>query len=573
MQKLSFLNNNYKLTALFLFIFSIIVFLLIPKSVGKDLFLVVTIFTFANLFYQLFVDHQSDSRNIKFVSFFILFLINISSLIRFYLKNYFYFSEIEILQIFSVLIALLILFYFIFPLIFKFLKNKMYLIFISTTSVILFELVSISKQFMWTNEANLFTLTSIYLFVLFFIFTLLKLSNSVLFFVAFSFSILNIFNTSYDVEDFENYSKRYIGSDEDLYQNRLSSNFLEYENLELSKDYNIYLLVYDGYPNKNLFDYYKINKQLDITEFLKSDGFEIYENAISLSSNSSGTMSRVLDINKNSKNTSTSKRITGGEGMVFEILKNNSYETFGVFESDYFISNSGSKYDNYFPPNITSTNKVLNSYLKGYFDFTTVVQTVSHDYYKENKSNILAQISDDKTSNKFIYSHSRYPGHTQNSGKCLEEEKINSPKFNYDERIKIANEEIIEDLSIIKNDYKNSIIIIASDHGPWLTKNCYKLNDYKPEEIENIDILDRQGVLLAIRWPEEYNIIKSNHLYVFQNLFVDIFSFLSGVNFNQAKLVPALDRLIGLPEGFVIKNNQIFFNENYEFELFDHLDK
>jgi len=79
--------------------------------------------------------------------------------------------------------------------------------------------------------------------------------------------------------------------------------------------------------------------------------------------------------------------------------------------------------------------------------------------------------------------------------------------------------------TIIKTD-PGAIIIVASDHGPYLTKNCFiTKRGYNISEISRLDIQDRYGTFLAIRWPtddfEEYDDIT-----VLQDLFPSIFGYL-----------------------------------------------
>ena len=106
--------------------------------------------------------------------------------------------------------------------------------------------------------------------------------------------------------------------------------------------------------------------------------------------------------------------------------------------------------------------------------------------------------------------------------------------------------------TLIKSD-PSAIIIVASDHGPYLTKNCTGTgsnypNPYDISEISRIDIQDRFGTFLAIRWPdggyEEFDEIT-----VLQDLFPAIFSYLfKDQTFLGAKVEPVtvdLDRISG----------------------------
>ena len=72
---------------------------------------------------------------------------------------------------------------------------------------------------------------------------------------------------------------------------------------------------------------------------------------------------------------------------------------------------------------------------------------------------------------------------------------------------------------------EKSIIILISDHGPFLTKNCTSLDNYPPNEINRLDIQDRHGTFVAIRTPDlkEINFDKR----ILQNLFIYIHSYLN----------------------------------------------
>jgi hypothetical protein len=89
--------------------------------------------------------------------------------------------------------------------------------------------------------------------------------------------------------------------------------------------------------------------------------------------------------------------------------------------------------------------------------------------------------------------------------------------------------------TIIRND-PGSIIIVAGDHGPYLTKNCRSLGggNFNITEISRLDIQDRYGTFLAIKWPtDDFSIYDD--ITVLQDIFPAIFAYL----FRDDKLLDA----------------------------------
>ena len=80
---------------------------------------------------------------------------------------------------------------------------------------------------------------------------------------------------------------------------------------------------------------------------------------------------------------------------------------------------------------------------------------------------------------------------------------------------------------ILKND-DDPLIIIAGDHGPW----GYRLKeDGNGKTIsDSLFALDRFGVLMAIRFPEDYQGQFDNDFKTHVNLFRYVFAYLSESN-------------------------------------------
>jgi hypothetical protein len=134
---------------------------------------------------------------------------------------------------------------------------------------------------------------------------------------------------------------------------------------------------------------------------------------------------------------------------------------------------------------------------------------------------------------KLVYMHSTYPGHSQNSGACLTDE---IDRFR--SRLEIANTEMQDDVQRILDNDPEAIIVVAGDHGPYLTKNCASLNEFEEAEISRLDIQDRFGTFLAIRWPDK-DFERFDEIVVLQDLFPVIFAYLfDDESFLDAKIDP-----------------------------------
>ena len=288
---------------------------------------------------------------------------------------------------------------------------------------------------------------------------------------------------------------------------------------------NIYLLIYDAYAHNETMLSYGIDNSAQ-EAYLEKQGFKLYPHIYSVSAVSTRTMSRVL--NASTEFYGDLRRAASGDGVVQNLLKGFGYTTYGLFPTDYFFRGYGAHYDVYSPHNVTpSGHLVIEGILTGAFRFDLEFNRVPHKQYVQEKLGIFKKLS--KTP-RFIDMHTNLPNHSQNSGAC----RPNETEL-YKERVDKANLEMCQDLeTIIKTD-PGAIIIVASDHGPYLTKNCYETKGvYSLSEISRLDIQDRYGAFLAIRWPTE-DFEEYDDITVLQDLFPSIFGYL----FRDAKMLEA----------------------------------
>lgn len=279
---------------------------------------------------------------------------------------------------------------------------------------------------------------------------------------------------------------------------------------------NIYLLIYDSYIcNETLLAHGIDNSEQE--NFLQEKGFVLYPKTYSTGSATLETMRVVFQLS--SEYSGETRSGVSGDGLVQKVFKNLGYEIIGLFEGDYWFKGVDSKYDISHPQNQKEQYQYfISAVLIGEFRFDQEFNTQTHQQFVEIKQKFFEE---NKTDQRFIYAHTELPNHSQNSGACLIDETDL-----YAERLTRANNEMRDDIEKIIEFDPGSVIIIAGDHGPYLTKNCYYLvEDYTTSEIDRLDIQDRFGTFLAIRWPDD-SYKPYDQITVIQDLFPAIFSYL-----------------------------------------------
>jgi hypothetical protein len=277
---------------------------------------------------------------------------------------------------------------------------------------------------------------------------------------------------------------------------------------------NIYLLIYDSYVTNETMLAYGIDNSSQ-EDYLEELSFELYPHTYSVANYSIGTMSKVLNA---SREFGDPRRVVSGDGIIHNTLRGFGYETYGLFSNDLFFRKNNPTYDFSIPePNTTSHDILIRAILLGEFRFDIGFNSQPREQFVETKRNIFESISGGP---RFIYMHSSLPGHSQNSGACLSDETDRFKK-----RLTSANLEMQEDIKRIIDNDPGAIIIVAGDHGPYLTKNCASLNEYEESEISRLDIQDRFGTFLAIRWPTQ-DFEKFDDIVVLQDLFPAVFAYI-----------------------------------------------
>ena len=135
----------------------------------------------------------------------------------------------------------------------------------------------------------------------------------------------------------------------------------------------------------------------------------------------------------------------------------------------------------------------------------------------------------------------------------------------------IANREMKNDIGDLEDVFNKSFIIIAGDHGPYLTKNCTSLKQYESKDITRLDVQDRYGTFLAIRSPDgislnfEKKILQNVLLYVSEKLYkndVDLNKYINEEFINNSELPSEINIFNNLIQGGIDNNQPLFFDRS-----------
>ena len=389
----------------------------------------------------------------------------------------------------------------------------------------------LSKQFYWYFGGSL-KIQLLYLFVLYglaWLFLHLKDQKVVYFIVLFFF----IANTSFQIINKVQPDRGNTQSVIDQKMNMLVSKHT------LVRNPNVYLLIFDSYVGSETLLSYGIDNSAQ-ENFLSENGFKIYPKTYSTGAATLETMRAVYQLSPDYFGESRSG--VSGDGIVQKTFSDNGYKTVGIFEGDYFFKGAFPSYDETFPSYDETIPKYVNTQFKyvitailiGEFRFDLEFTKQTHQDFVNLKETFFKNASDEKL---FVYAHSGLPNHSQNSGACL----ANETEL-YEERIMRANEEMTKDVETLLKADPEAIIIIAGDHGPYLTKNCYYTGShYSTDEIDRLDLQDRFGAFLAIRWPDN-GYTDFDQITVIQDLFPVVFSYLFDSNdFMDLRVAPISD--------------------------------
>ncbi len=445
----------------------------------------------------------------------ILLLLPLAPVLQYLINNSENVSFVPSLLVIAFFLLCSTLFIFLIPALFGFIGSTRVLI--PGAAVFTFSLTSmssLSRQFDWSIAGEFFIQFLFFIAVFFVVLMLFNLHTK----KALSLFVLaNIAFSSLSPILSNGITKIYPKNSSSYEENQLFTQV----NGRHQPDFkpNIYLLVFEAYvPNETMLSYGIDNHTQE--DYLEDKGFRLYPATYSVGSPTLESMSRVFNVS--TEFYGDQRRAIAGDGVVQNIVKQYGYVTYGVFPHYYMFRGFGSRYDYSFPDlkerNFSSEEIMIISILMGEFDPILEAEKVTYDQYIQAKHNSL---NDSVENLVFLYSHSYFPGHAEPTGSCRPNEIEIYQKF-----LSNANEEMSQDIEQILSNDPHALIIIAGDHGPYLTKTCFRTpEDYGISEITRLDIQDRFGTFLAIRWPTD-DFEPYDEITVLQDVFPAVFAYL-----------------------------------------------
>ena len=339
-----------------------------------------------------------------------LLLLPLTPIVRYLINNQDILSLNGFLYVVTVFTTFSAVLLFVFPLVLGFISSTRLLLIVGLTfAFTITNMAALSFDLHWLQEGNLKVQILIFCATFFLIGTIQKFQGRKALYLCIA------------VFFFVNNGIQLIFNDEVQAQEEVSNDDSILVNLVDSRKPtilpNIYLLVYDAYViNETMLQYGVDNSAQEAC--LEKMGFKLYPYTYSIAAGSTATMSRVL--NASTSYYGNQRRAVSGDGVVQNIFKSYGYETFGIFSNRYFFQGYKSSYDFTMPKKSSSVQKtILHSIFMGEFRFDFSLDKLTYEEFVECK---LGVFESELKQPRFIYMHSDFPGHSQNSGACLNNE-------------------------------------------------------------------------------------------------------------------------------------------------------
>lgn len=319
---------------------------------------------------------------------------------------------------------------------------------------------------------------------------------------------------------------------------------------------NLYFLIFDSYTNLEGMELLGLSSKGEL-EKLQKRGFRLYPHFFTNFQSTLYALASYFNMAAHINGKSiyhaydhNIREIIAGNSKVHHAFAANNYDMY-VFSDDRYLTGNNcfvssciyanqkplflyfNLFDNLILGNLLKSSIVVRKYEDM---FTTLTNEQSGEISGKFSGNMLLSLRTlpyfvhyldyfrQSQNNYFAFVNLYAPGHTKTysliKGLCNQKKELEE----YRSRVSYTNKSIINLINKIDNTDPNSLVILASDHGPYIFNGCSNNAPLLTRE----EVVERQGVLLAIRWGKDYDGRYDKDIKSSANLFRYIFSYLAG---------------------------------------------
>lgn len=302
---------------------------------------------------------------------------------------------------------------------------------------------------------------------------------------------------------------------------------------------NVYMLAFDGYTNKEGMAAVGLTMSPKLLSYLNRERFTVYPAFYSNVQPTRNAMPTFFNMDTHLDNqhyhnvhVDTKRGLIAGNSHVFQLFKHNGYNTKTIMDTANWVYMQHHLHGGFcFVDQCLSTKDDIPPvvYLQT-FDRVIVNGLLTTKHHQPTAPNVQQDADDrcveslravaSRWQRQFVYAHFRHPNHAKHDTMC--DEQVEAEKYAH--RLDRTNQLMMRLITVISAADPDAMIIITSDHGPYILNRCAKFAPLLSRE----EVVERQGILLAIRWGKNYDGRYDKEIKSSANLFRYIFSYLTG---------------------------------------------
>ncbi len=296
--------------------------------------------------------------------------------------------------------------------------------------------------------------------------------------------------------------------------------------LTLKKKPSVFILVADGYESAESLRLKGLD-HLGIGAALSERGFRVYKNAYSNYRPSVPSLRSFFEIDHHTYRAERDwEDLLTGTNKLYSVLKSNDYRTVVAHPSDYLMQGHCNSDLCYPTPGLFGQAGFILAQTIFYRTNFAKPTAVGKGRYNSDFMRIIEQTAQ-TGSPAVIYSHVDEPGHSPRG--CSDPLRV---LRTYGERLVEANEWIFRTVDKIESLHDDAVILVLGDHGAMISGSC---NWNNPDVTSSESIKDNLGVLMAVKWPSDYDNRYDANIHTLIDLSWYLLQYLSGDGMDESQ--------------------------------------